>query len=88
MSEFLVLSSTFSHSPVLTIILATGLLLAFGAMLMRMQDVLFGEPSGTYHPVTASYVPLFAHLSLVLTAGLFLPKPLLHWFQQTAALLQ
>jgi hydrogenase-4 component F len=37
--------------------------------------------------VTASYVPMFAHLALVLIAGIWLPSPLVAWFQHVAALL-
>ncbi len=86
-SEFYVLSSAFDKAPFLTLLLALGLLIAFGAMLMRLQDVLFGTPSAVNHRDTASHIPLFVHFSLVLLAGVYLPKPLLHWFQQTAALL-
>jgi hydrogenase-4 component F len=37
--------------------------------------------------VEASYVPMYAHLSLVLAAGLYLPPPLVAWFQHVAVLL-
>jgi hydrogenase-4 component F len=37
--------------------------------------------------VTASYIPMFAHLTLVLIAGIYLPGPLVTWFQHVAALL-
>lgn len=87
MSEFLLVTSTFAQKPLLAVILVTGLLVAFGAMLLRLQDVLFGEPVGVSHKVRASYVPLFAHLLLVLVAGVYLPAPLIHWFKQVAALL-
>ena len=42
---------------------------------------------GPTGPVTASYVPMFAHLALVLIAGVWLPGPLVAWFQHVAALL-
>ncbi|MDE3061413.1 MAG: hydrogenase 4 subunit F, partial [Pseudomonadota bacterium] len=88
MSEFLLVTSTFAREPFLAVILVTGLLVAFGAMLMRLQDVLFGDPVGESHPVKASYIPLFIHFTLVLTAGIYLPGPLVHWFEQVAALLK
>ena len=87
MSEFLLISSTFAREPVLTVILVAGLLLAFGALLMRLNGLAFGEPKGATAPVHASYVPMFAHLALVLAAGLFLPGPVVAWFQNVAALL-
>jgi hydrogenase-4 component F len=87
MSEFLVVSSTFARQPLLAVPLVLGLLLAFGALLMRLIGIVFGAPEGPATPVQASYVPLFAHLLLVLIAGLWLPEPLVAWFQNVAALL-
>jgi hydrogenase-4 component F len=87
MSEFLIVSSTFAREPLLAIPLVLGLLVAFGALLLRLTDVAFGEPAGRTAAVHASYVPLFAHLSLVLAAGIYLPGPLVTWFQNVARLL-
>lgn len=84
MSEFLVVSSTFAREPLLAIPLVFGLLVAFGALLMRVGGLAFGEPTGSTAPVEASYVPMFAHLALVLAAGIYLPPPLVTWFQQVA----
>ncbi|HLY87988.1 MAG TPA: hydrogenase 4 subunit F [Acetobacteraceae bacterium] len=86
-SEFLVVSSTFGQQPVLALLLVFGLLVSFGALFLRVTGVAFGEPRGPTAPVTASYVPMFAHLALVLTAGIWLPGPLVAWFQHVAALL-
>jgi len=87
MSEFLVVSSTFAREPLLAILFVFGLLVAFGALLLRLNGLAFGEPQGSIAPVEASYVPMFAHLALVLTAGLYLPGPLVTWFQHVARLL-
>jgi len=87
MSEFLMISTAFARQPVLAIVLVFGLLVAFGALLLRLTSVAFGEPRGPTGPVKASYVPVFAHLSLVLCAGIWLPPPLVAWFQHVAALL-
>ena len=38
-------------------------------------------------PAEASHVPMFAHLALVLGAGVYLPPPLVAWFQQVAGAL-
>ena len=46
MSEFLVVSSTFARAPWLAIPLVVGLLVAFGALLLRLHGMAFGEPSG------------------------------------------
>ncbi len=45
MSEFLILTTTFARAPWLAIFPAFGLLVAFGALLWRLQDLLFGEPT-------------------------------------------
>ncbi|MEA2726975.1 MAG: hydrogenase-4 component, partial [Acetobacteraceae bacterium] len=47
----------------------------------------FGPVKGPVGPVHASYIPLFAHLALVLMAGIWLPPALVAWFQHVAALL-
>jgi len=87
MSEFLMISTAFARQPVLAIILVLGLLVAFGALLLRLTSVAFGAPRGPTGPVEASYVPVFAHLGIVLCAGIWLPPPLVAWFQHVAVLL-
>ena len=86
-SEFLVITTTFARQPFLALVLALGILIAFGALLMHLQNMLFGEPQGAPHKVSASAVPMFVHLALVLLAGLWLPQILVDWFQQVARLL-
>src|SRR5690348_2085712 len=87
MSEFLVVSSTFAREPLLAIILVFGILVAFGALLLRLNSIAFGEPRGGSAPVTASYAPLFAHLALVFAAGIYLPPQLVLWFQHVSRVL-
>jgi len=87
MSEFLVVTSTFAREPLLAIPLVLGLLVAFGALLWRVNGLAFGTPHGSIEPVKASYLPMFAHLALVLCAGLYLPPALVAWFQHVAKLL-
>jgi hydrogenase-4 component F len=87
MSEFLLVSSTFARSPWLALLLVFGILVAFGALMLRLTSIAFGEPRGSRKPVEASYVPMFAHLALVLGAGIYLPAPLVQWFQHVARLL-
>jgi hydrogenase-4 component F len=86
-SEFLLVSSTFAREPLLAILLVFGLLIAFGALILRLNGLVFGDPQGGTAPVQASYVPLFAHLALVLVAGIYLPAPVVAWFQHVARLL-
>jgi hydrogenase-4 component F len=87
MSEFLIVTSTFARSPLLAVLLVAGLLIALGALFLRLNGVAFGEPRGAVAPAKASYAPMFVHLALVLAAGVFLPGPLVAWFQHVANLL-
>ena len=87
MSEFLVVSSTFARQPLLAIPLVLGLIIAFGALLLRLTGVAFGPPTGSTAPARASYVPMYSHLALVLAAGIYLPPPLVAWFQNVARML-
>jgi hydrogenase-4 component F len=84
-SEFMLISSTFARQPALSVALVVGLLVAFGALVLRLQDIVFGEPTGRSDPAQASYVPAFIHLALVLAAGLWLPEPVVRWFRIVAA---
>ena len=86
-SEFMLVSSTFAQQPVLSIMLVAGLLIGFGALILRLQDIVFGEPTGEAHPAQASYVPAYVHLTLVLIAGVWLPGPVVQWFRGVATLL-
>lgn len=91
MSEFLIVTSTLAAQPLLALPVLIGLLIAFGALLMRATDLAFGEPPA-HEPVgaapgLASYVPIYAHLALVLAAGIYLPPPLVQWFSHIALLL-
>ena len=86
-SEFLVVSSTFARQPLLAIPLVLGLLVSIGALFLRLNGLAFGEPTGSREPTRMSYLPMFSHLSLVLIAGIYLPGPLVTWFQHVAKLL-
>jgi hydrogenase-4 component F len=48
MSEFLVVTSTFARQPLLAIPLVLGLLVAFGALLWRVNGLAFGAASGPH----------------------------------------
>src|SRR6476661_124716 len=86
-SEFLVVSSTFAREPLLALPLVLGLLVGVGALFLRLNAIAFGEPHGPNHESKGSYLPMFAHLGLVLVAGIYLPGPLVAWFQNVAKLL-
>jgi hydrogenase-4 component F len=87
MSEFLVVSSTFTREPWLVLILVFGILVALGALFLRLNSIVFGEPVGPTAPAEASYVPMFVHLAIVAMAGIYLPPALVTGFQNVARLL-
>src|SRR5215212_1813317 len=87
MSEFLIVSSTFAREPWLAIILALGILIAFGGLFLRLNTIAFGDPRGPTAPAQASYVPMFVHLAIVFAAGIYMPPPLVAGFQNVAKLL-
>jgi len=87
MSEFLVVSSTFARAPLLAIVLVFGLLVGLAGLFLRLNSIAFGEPRGAVGKAQASYVPMFAHLSLVVAAGVYMPPALVAWFQNVAGLL-
>jgi hydrogenase-4 component F len=84
LSEFLIVTSTFSREPALAALLLLGILLALGAFFSRVNDICFGEPRGPVMPSNASYVPMFAHLALVFLAGVYMPDQVVAWFQNIA----
>jgi hydrogenase-4 component F len=87
MTEFLIVTSTFAREPALAIVLGLSLLVALGALVLRLNSLVFGDPYGSSEPSKASFVPVLAHLALVLVAGIWLPPELVAWFQHVAALL-
>jgi hydrogenase-4 component F len=87
MSEFLVVSSTFARQPWLATILVLGILVALGGLFLRLNTIAFGDARGPTAPAQASYVPMFAHLALVFTAGLYMPPALVAGFENVAKLL-
>jgi hydrogenase-4 component F len=88
MSEFLIVTSTFARAPWLALPLAFGLLIALGALVLKMQGMAFGAPAGSTAPTKSSALPILAHFALVLIAGVYLPAPLVTWFQHVAQLLR
>jgi hydrogenase-4 component F len=87
MSEFLVVSSTFARAPVLALILVIGILVAMAGLILRLNSIAFGEPRGGNAKAQASYVPMFAHLGIVLIAGIYMPPAFVAWFQNVAGML-
>ena len=86
-SEFLVVGAAFARAPLLAIPLVIGILLALGALILRVTSMAFGEPSPGTAPIQAARLPMFAHFALVLMAGLWLPPLATALFQNVARML-
>jgi hydrogenase-4 component F len=73
----------------LAIPLVIGLLVAFGALLSQAVHMAFGEGESTGEAPSTPlrHVPAFVHLGLVAVAGVFIPTPIVEWFQHVARLL-
>jgi hydrogenase-4 component F len=84
MSEFVLVSSTFPRAPLLGVALLVGLLIGLGGLTLRLHDIAFGEAEPEPRRLAGALLPLYAHLLLLLIAGLFLPAPLVAWFQAVA----
>src|SRR5207344_2912430 len=66
MTEFLIVTSTFARQPVLAVLLGLSLLVALGALLLRLNGLAFGDSHGSREPAKASFVPVAIHFALVL----------------------
>ena len=60
-----------------------------GPLVWRLTGIAFGKPSPSVVDAgkRPSMLPLIIHLLLVLIAGLYLPGPLVAWFQNVARML-
>ena len=68
-------------------VLVAGLLISLGALFLRLNTLAFGAPTGGETPDRMSPLPILSHLGLVLVAGIFIPGPVVSWFQHVAKLL-
>ncbi len=88
-SEFLIVSTVFPAAPALAVPFALGLLIGFGALVLRLQQVAFGAVTASTGPTAraTTVVPLAIHLAIALVAGLWLPATVVGWFAAVARLL-
>jgi hydrogenase-4 component F len=67
--------------------LALGILVALGGLFLRLNTIAFGEVRGPVARSEASYLPMFLHLAIVFTAGIYIPPALVLGFENVAKLL-
>jgi hydrogenase-4 component F len=86
-SEFLILTTAMREHPLTTPFLLIALGVAFAAIFARVQPMVFGESEAQPLPHSPALVPVFVHLALVLTLGLYMPPALAEWYRVAARLI-
>ncbi|MGA7802030.1 MAG: hydrogenase 4 subunit F [Gammaproteobacteria bacterium] len=86
-SEFLLLTATMHAWPWLTVVLLSGLAVAFAGLFRNVQPMVYGAAPEGQRAVRAAMVPVALHLLLVLWLGLAIPGFLGHWFDQATRLI-
>jgi hydrogenase-4 component F len=86
-SEFLILTTAMREQPWATPFLLAALGVAFAAVFSKVQPMVFGETTATRLPVRPAMIPVFAHLSIVLLLGLWIPPFLADWYRNAAKLI-
>ncbi len=86
-SEFLILTTAMREQPWATPLLLGALGVAFAAVFSKVQPMVFGEPTAGRLPHRPAVVPVFAHMAIVLTLGLWIPPFLADWYRQAAKLI-
>jgi hydrogenase-4 component F len=86
-SEFLILTTAMREQPWATPILLLALGIAFAAIFGRVQPMVFGETRAKRLPHAPALLPVFAHLSIVLLLGLYVPPYLADWYRAAARLI-
>lgn len=86
-SEFLILTTAMRQQPWATPILLIALGVAFAAIFRRVQPMVFGDTTAKRLPHPPALLPVFAHLTIVLVLGLYIPPYLADWYRAAARLI-
>ena len=86
-SEFLILTTAMREHPWTTPFLLVALGVAFAAIFRKVQPMVFGESDAPPLPHSPALVPVFIHLAMVLTLGIYMPFALAEWFRAAARLI-
>ncbi|MBZ0071452.1 MAG: hydrogenase 4 subunit F [Gammaproteobacteria bacterium] len=87
MSEFLLLTATMQSWPWLTVVLLSGLGIAFAGLFRNIHPMVYGQVPEGQVAVRANMLPVALHLLLVLWLGLAIPLFLAQWFDQATLLI-
>ena len=86
-SEFLILTTAMREHPWATPFLLLALGVAFAGIFSKVQPMVFGERDAPPLPHSPALVPVFVHLAMVLTLGLYMPPALAEWYRAAARLI-
>jgi hydrogenase-4 component F len=86
-SEFLILTTAMREHPWTTPLLLIALGVAFAAIFSRVQPMIFGDSNAPPLPHSPALLPVFVHLGIVLTLGLYMPPALAAWYRAAAQLI-
>ncbi len=86
-SEFMILTHAMQVQPWATPILLLALGVAFGAIFLRVQGMVFGASTLRRLPHQPWMLPAFVHLGLVLMLGVWIPGFLIDWWRAAAGMI-
>jgi hydrogenase-4 component F len=86
-SEFLILTTAMREHAWATPFLLLALGVAFASMFIRVQPMVFGEPSVQRLAHPPALLPVFVHLGLGLMLGLYIPAYLSAWYHEAARMI-
>ncbi|MFA7386695.1 MAG: hydrogenase 4 subunit F [Thiohalobacteraceae bacterium] len=86
-SEFMLLTATMESWPWLSVVLLSGLAIAFAGLFRNIHPMVYGSVPEGQLPVKANMLPVAVHLILVLWLGLSIPPFLAQWFDQATQLI-
>jgi NADH:ubiquinone oxidoreductase subunit 4 (chain M) len=86
-SEFLILTTAMSKLPWATPFLLLALAVAFAAIFVRVQGMVFGDTTAKVLEHPPALLPVFVHLGIGLMLGLYIPPYLATWYRQAAAMI-
>ena len=86
-SEFLILTTAMKQQPWATPLLLLALGVAFAAIFGKIQPMVFGEATIRRLPHPPALLPVFAHITIVLMLGFYMPPYLAGWYRDAARLI-
>jgi hydrogenase-4 component F len=86
-SEFLILTTAMRDHSWTTPFLLVALGVGFSAIFSRVQPMVFGKSDAQMLPHSPALIPVFVHLAIVLTLGLYMPPALASWYTSAAGLI-